>query len=344
MNGDVIRPVPQQRIIEKMNEYMSRRDYDGAQRHLLYWLEEAELGKDLRGQLMLRNELIGHFRKTSQKEPAMENAQKAIELITELGMEETISAGTTYVNAATAYNAFGEYDRSMEMFRRARAVYESSPHTEPQLVGGLYNNMALTCTALGRYEDALGLYERALSVMADVPDGELEQAITYLNMADTVEAQLGMEAGESRICELAERAEDLLEAKYRELAEYAEQSAHSSGAEASGDSGLAHSGSGTEHDNSGLAGSDSGTEHGDSGLASSGSGTEYSDSGTEHDDGGLAHSGGRAAAASLSRETRARLGYYAFVCEKCAPVFAYYGYFIAAERLKERADRLAGML
>ena len=42
-SADAIRPVPQQRIIEKMNEYMSRRDYAGAQRHLLYWLEEAEL-------------------------------------------------------------------------------------------------------------------------------------------------------------------------------------------------------------------------------------------------------------------------------------------------------------
>ena len=35
-------PIPQQRIIEKMDEYMSRRDYAGAERHLLYWLEEVQ--------------------------------------------------------------------------------------------------------------------------------------------------------------------------------------------------------------------------------------------------------------------------------------------------------------
>ena len=281
--AETIRPVPQQRIIEKMNEYMSRRDYSGAQRHLLYWLEEAELGRDLRGQLMLRNELIGHYRKTGQKGPAMESAEKAIELLELLEMEDTISAGTTYVNIATVCNAFGKYDRSMEMFRKARAVYEESAYTEPQLLGGLYNNMALTCAALNRYEEALELYEKALHVMAEVPDGELEQAITCLNMANTVEAQLGMEEGEGRIRELVDRAEELLEAKSEEL-----------------------------------------LGKNDALLAD------------RPDDGPTAY--------FLSREVRSRLGYYAFVCEKCAPTFSYYGYFLAAERLKDRSDRLAGML
>ena len=44
-----LRPIPQQRVIEKMDWYMSRRDYAGAERHLLYWLEEARQGNDLRG-------------------------------------------------------------------------------------------------------------------------------------------------------------------------------------------------------------------------------------------------------------------------------------------------------
>ena len=32
-----------------------------------------------------------------------------------------------------------------------------------------------------------------------------------------------------------------------------------------------------------------------------------------------------------------RDGYYAFVCEKCAPTFDYYGYFLVADDLNERA-------
>lgn len=279
LTTDMIRPVPQRRIIDKMDEYMSRRDYNGAERHLLYWLEEAKLGGDLQGQLMLRNELVGHYRKTGQKELAMESAAKALDLLRELDMENTITAGTTYVNIATACGAFGDHERAIRLFEKARAAYESSSQTETQLLGGLYNNMALTCTELGRCEEALALYEKAADLMGRVPDGELEQAITYLNMANTVEVQLGLEAGEQQINALVERAEELLEAKGEELL--------------------------------------------GKGEAALTDGTDLR---------------------AMKQEERARLGYYAFVCEKCAPTFAYYGYFMTAESLTERSEELVKRL
>ena len=279
LTTDMIRPVPQRRIIDKMDEYMSRRDYNGAERHLLYWLEEAKLGGDLQGQLMLRNELVGHYRKTGQKEPAMESAAKALDLLRELDMENTITAGTTYVNIATACGAFGDHERAIRLFEKARAAYESSSQTETQLLGGLYNNMALTCTELGRCEEALALYEKAADLMGRVPDGELEQAITYLNMANTVEVQMGLEAGEQQINALVERAEELLKAKGEELL--------------------------------------------GKGEAALTDGTDLR---------------------AMKQEERARLGYYAFVCEKCAPTFAYYGYFMTAESLTERSEELVKRL
>ena len=82
-----VRPVPQSRIVERLNEYMAQRDYAGAEKHLLYWLEEAKLGHDLRGQLMLRNELIGHYRKTGDKEKSLENAFSALGLLSTLGLD-----------------------------------------------------------------------------------------------------------------------------------------------------------------------------------------------------------------------------------------------------------------
>ena len=125
------------------------------------------------------------------------------------------------------------------------------------------------------FEEALTLYEKAAKVMAGVADGELEQAITYLNMADTVEAKAGMEEGESRIYALLDRAEELLETKGEEFLGRDER------------------------------------------LLSD-----------------------RAALRMLGREEKARLGYYAFVCEKCAPTFAYYGYFLSADHFRETADRI----
>lgn len=246
-----VQSIPQQRIIEKMDEYMSRRDYEGAEKHLLYWLEEAKMNRDLRGELMLRNELIGHYRKVQNKEKAFENIDAALQLLKDLDFEGTISSGTTYVNCATACNAFGDNVRSLKLFEQAKEVYESASAVSPSLMGGLYNNMALTCAALGKYDDALILYRKAMEVMANVESGELEQAITCLNMADTLEKMYGMEQGENRIYELLDQAYDLLK--------------ESHGAEE---------------------------------------------------------------------------GYYAFVMEKCAPTFAYFGYFMAAEELEKKAEEI----
>ena len=243
--------VPQQRIADKLDEYLSRRDDAGAERHLLYWLEEARQGGDRRGELFVCNELIGHYRKNNRRDEAFRFSERALALLNELGLRSGVTAGTTLVNAATACSAFEEYERALALFRAARTAYESGPEPAPNLLGGLYNNMALACKELGRYEEAYELYEMAMNKMAEVPGGALEQAITCLNVADTVAAELGSEAGEQRIAELLDRAYALLQ-----------------------------------------------------------------------------------------DESAPRDGYYAFVCEKCAPGFSYYGYFAAAEELRQTAERI----
>ena len=243
--------VPQQRIRQKVDDYMSRRDYDGVERHLKYWLEEANMVGDLRGALMIRNEMIGHYRKVGDRDHAIESADEAIRLLEELEYGESLTAGTTYVNIATAYNAFSENEASLQMFQKAREVYEQIEDTPPELLGGLYNNMALTCMSLGRFDEMEKLYNMAMDKMTYAPNGVLEQAITCLNMANGIEARKGLEAGEGEINELVERALELLDMP------------------------------------------------------------------------------------SVPRD-----GYYAFVCEKCAPSFEYYGYFLAAEDLKERSRKI----
>ena len=257
--------IPQQRIVEKLDEYMSYRDLAGAERHLLYWLNEALALGDRRGELMVRNELVGHFRKTSNQKQAFAHAEEALKLVKELGFENTISAGTTYTNAATAFNAFGENGRAIELFEKAIEVYEGSPQTAPKLLGGLYNNMALACVALGRFDEADALYQRALAVMGKAEHGELEQAITYLNMADAVVAKARSESAAD-----APEGDGLAEASCEaEVARLLDT-----------------------------------------------------------------------AFALLDTPSVPRDGYYAFVCEKCAPTFAYYGYFLADGELQARAKAI----
>ena len=247
--------IPQQRVIEKLDEHMAHRDYAGAERHLEYWLAEAQAIGDERGELMVRNELVGHFRKTGVGAKAFEHAEAALRLLDELGYAESISAGTTYTNVATAYNAFGRNEESLALFRKALNAYEASPQTAPQLLGGLYNNLALTCVALGRFDEAFGWYDKALKKMSQVEHGGLEQAITYLNMADAVEAQQAAQPKDDG-AEAEREIERLLDTALELL------------------------------DTPGIP----------------------------------------------------RDGYYAFVCEKCAPAFGHHGYFLADEDLRNRAN------
>ena len=244
-------PVPLQRIAQKTDEYMGRRDFAGAEKHLRYWLEEARLGRDRRGEFSLWNELMGFYRKMDDKEQAIESAANALRLIDVLDNAETISAGTCYVNCGTVYDAFGMPERALPLFEKAKAVYEASLPESDARLGGLYNNMALVLAALRRFGEAYELYQKALRVMGGAPNGALEQAITYLNMANAVEDEHGLEKGEAKIQQYLERASALLDSS------------------------------------------------------------------------------------SLPRN-----GYYAFVCEKCASGFDYYGWFAYAQELRERYEAI----
>ena len=203
--------IPVRRIIEKMDEYMSRLDYAGAQRHLDYWLAEARMLGDRRGELTVLNELIGHSRKTNQREQAERCAAEALALLDELSLDDGATVGTTCVNIGTAAYVFGDYECSMAMFRRAEAAYRQAADTDAKLMGGLYNNMGLTLTALSHWDEAMDAYSRAVGWMEKVPGGALEQAETCLNMANTLEYQFGAVEAERRICELLDRAEALLD-------------------------------------------------------------------------------------------------------------------------------------
>ena len=244
-------PVPIGRIMDRLREYEDRSDWEAVERHLKYWLAEAEANRDERGQLMLNNELMGYYRKQDRQEEAFAHADRANELIGKLGMEDTVTAGTTWVNAGTVREAFGDPVGGLAYFELARANYEKNLPESDGRLGGLYNNMALALTVCGRYDEAEDMFRRALRVMEKQEHGEPEQAITLLNMADAAEAALGPEAAEERVEEYLDRAEEL-----------------------------------------------------------------------------------------LNTESLPRNGYYAFVCEKCAPVFGHYGYFATEAELKRRAKEI----
>jgi len=240
------------RIISKLDEYLYENDYASAERHLLYWLKEALNCDNAHAELLVRNELMGLYRKLGRESEALESAKLAVDRIDSLGIGHQVGAATTYLNAATVYKAFEMAEKGMPFFERAKEIYERELEPSDSRLGGLYNNMALSLVDMERFDEANDLYLKAISVMEKAENGSLEIAITYLNMASAAEAENGLLDAESIIDEYVKKAQDLLDS--------CEQ----------------------------------------------------------------------------------RDGYYAFVCEKCASVFGYYGYFFYAKELEERARRIYG--
>lgn len=246
-----VKRIPVSRIIKRLDEHLSHNDYGLGEKLLLYWLGEAQSGKDKRGMLSISNELMGLYRKTNQREKALDALKRALSLVSETGVEQTVTAATTYVNAATVYKAFGNAQDSLPLFKKAQEIYENELKPDDARLGGLYNNMALTLVDLGRYKEAYEYYDKAVSVMTQNKNGELETAITYLNIADALANEKGLEEAEGEIAQYIEKAYALLNTQ------------------------------------------------------------------------------------SVPKD-----GYYAFVCEKCAPTFGYYGYFLYEGELKERAKKI----
>lgn len=238
------------RILSKLDEYLGKNDYAFAEKHLLYWLSEAKSNRDSRVELLICNELMGLYRKLGRRDDALSCAQSALDRIKELGIDFQVGSATTYLNSATVYKAFGMPEKSMPLFEMAKAIYEKELDSSDSRLAGLYNNMALALVDLKQFEQANALYLRAIDILRNGENGDLEIAITYLNMATALESEHGLLDAEERINEYLSKAELILNSH------------------------------------------------------------------------------------------QLQDGYYAFVCEKCASVFGYYGYFFFERELTERARRI----
>lgn len=203
--------VPVGRILEKLDYYFSKNDYDGAKRHLDYWLGEAKLANDERGLLSLYNEYMGICRKTGEKEKAFECARKAAELTDKNGLGETESGAAVFINCATVYTAFGEPENALVFFERAKNILLGVTDADKYLTASLYNNSAAAYSDLQNFSKALACYEKALETVSLLPGNETEQALTLLNIANCSEALYGIEKAWEKIDGCVARAMSILE-------------------------------------------------------------------------------------------------------------------------------------
>ena len=105
-----------ERVLSKLDEVLYKNAYISAVRHLLYWLSEAQNNKDCKTEILVRNELMGLYRKLGKKEKALDTVSAVLVKIKDFNFQNQVGSATTYLNCASVYKAFGMADKSVPLF------------------------------------------------------------------------------------------------------------------------------------------------------------------------------------------------------------------------------------
>lgn len=178
--------IPMSRIIDKLDSFFAVNDLDGAQRLLEYWKDEAERIGDERGLLEILSECAGLYRRTGNGEKGLDSCEKAITIIEDNNLEETVSGATILLNCATTMKSFGKVQQAIPYYERAEKTLVSKLEPNDKRLAGLFNNKATALSDLGKIEEAKELYLKAIEILKEYDDSYPEIAVSYVNLGQMI--------------------------------------------------------------------------------------------------------------------------------------------------------------
>ncbi len=181
--------VPIRSVIEKIDGLLAKNDLAEAERVLSYWLEESRNLIDKRGELEIRSEQMGLYRKLGKKKEGIESVEDGLKLLKTLRLSDTVSGATIALNAATTYKAFGYAKEALPIYKHVEEVYKANLDADDYRFAGLYNNEALALADVGEVAGAENAFKKAVSVLDGKPGKENDIAISYVNMAHLYEEE-----------------------------------------------------------------------------------------------------------------------------------------------------------
>ena len=197
-----------QKFISELDLCFSKEDLQGAGDCLLRWRSLAADASDSKGELTVLNEMIGYYRQTRQETEGLEAINDAFALIDSLGIGNTPSAATIYLNGATTMKSFGKSEEAMEFYEKTLNVYRVSLSENNPLFAGLYNNMALALQDLKKYDESEKYFMMAIEITEKDKKNALETAVSCINLAHLY---YETDNEDVRINSLMEKALDILE-------------------------------------------------------------------------------------------------------------------------------------
>ncbi len=170
-------------IMKQVDEYFAQNRGADAEKLLQNSILDAAASGDDGSLLQLLNELLGYYRETGRVEDSYAIAKQCINLMSRMGIENTIPYATTLLNVANAYRAGGRLDESLALYLEVRKIYENRPDTDEMLIASMENNLSLLYQEMGRFGEAKESLLRALDIVKGKSGAEFEAAVTHANLA-----------------------------------------------------------------------------------------------------------------------------------------------------------------
>ena len=174
--------IPLDRVIAKCDHLFNSGKTAEVGSHLRYWLNEAKMLGDRRGELTVLSELMGHYRMSNDPDKGLAVIADGIKLLDELQLGECVSGGTILINAATALHSFGKYDEAEKLYFRAYRAYTLNLPENDVRFAGLFNNMASVYAVKGDIDTAEAYYLAALEILND-SGSPMDRAVSWINLA-----------------------------------------------------------------------------------------------------------------------------------------------------------------
>ena len=170
------------RFIERLDGCFNRNDMKAARECIEYWENEARRLGDDRGLLTVLNEAVGFYRRSQKNNKALRAMEDSLSLVEKLGLAQSLTGATIYINAATTLSFFGREEEGLRLYDKAAACYIGNNMTETYEYAALLNNKAGTLNELKRYDEAEESWKAAIEILKKVGfhDGEIAISLVML--------------------------------------------------------------------------------------------------------------------------------------------------------------------
>lgn len=145
------------------------------------------------------NEIGGYYRGVSRYAESCDCCGKAIAILEEKGMDDTIQVATMKLNYAGTLRLMGQLGKSYTLFNESKELLEKLGETGSYEYISLLNNLSLTCQDMGDGDRAIELAEASLEAVSKLPNLEDEVPTALNNLAAMLLRQKKYDEAEVRV-------------------------------------------------------------------------------------------------------------------------------------------------